>query len=173
MSQLPEIHASAYTPEMNTLGAISDITTFEGEPMPVSRNPLTPGTRPLQLLLLPGTEFLVRYETSGMRGFQTEVDLGKARAGGSSTDTSTFWDLLDPPMCARVVAAGFGDYAAGLRRTQPRFPPVMRYALMERWNDCTHTFVFGFGEMTLTPADYTAITGLRFYGPVAPLDARY
>ena len=38
----------------------------------------------------------------------------------------------------------------------------MRYALMERWNDCTHTFIFGFGEMTLTPVDYTAITGLGF-----------
>ncbi|KDP35057.1 hypothetical protein JCGZ_11150 [Jatropha curcas] len=159
MSQLPEIPSSAYTPEMNTLGAIPDILTFEGEPVPVSRNPLTSGTRPLQLLPLPGTEF--------------PVDLGKARAGGSSTDAYAFWDLLDPPMRARVVAAGFGDYAAGLRRTQPRFPPTMRYALMERWNDCTHTFVFGFGEMTLTPIDYAAIIGLRFDGPVAPLDARY
>ncbi|KDP34639.1 hypothetical protein JCGZ_11983 [Jatropha curcas] len=173
MSQLPEIPSSAYTPEMNTLGVISDIPTFEGEPMPVSRNPLTSGTRPLQLLPLPGTEFLIRYETSAMRGFQTEVDAGKAHAGGSSTDASAFWDLLDPPMRARVVAAGFSDYAAGLRRTQPRFPPAMRYALMERWNDCTHTFVFDFGEMTLTPADYTTITGLRFDGPVAPLDSRY
>ncbi|KDP26251.1 hypothetical protein JCGZ_22693 [Jatropha curcas] len=76
-------------------------------------------------------------------------------------------------MRARVVTVGFGDYAAGLRRTQPHFPPAMRYALMERWNDCTHTFVFGIGEMTLTPADYAAITGLRFAGPVAPLNARY
>ncbi|KDP32685.1 hypothetical protein JCGZ_14752 [Jatropha curcas] len=135
MSQLFEIPASAYTPEMETLGAIPDIPTFDGEPVP--------------------------------------VDLGKARSGGSSTDASAFWDLLDPPMCARVVAAGFGDYAAGLRRTQPHFPPAMRYALMERWNGCTHTFVFGFGEMTLTPVDYAAITGLRFTGPVAPLDARY
>ncbi|KDP33227.1 hypothetical protein JCGZ_12749 [Jatropha curcas] len=38
----------------------------------VSRNPLTPGTRPLQLLPFPGTEFPVRYETSRMRGFQSE-----------------------------------------------------------------------------------------------------
>ncbi|KDP47188.1 hypothetical protein JCGZ_19670 [Jatropha curcas] len=173
MSQLPEIPSSAYTPEMNTLGAIPDIPTFEGEPVPVSRNPLTSGTRPLQLLLLPGTEFPVCYATTRMHGFQTEVDLGKARAGGSSTDASAFWDLLDPPMRARVVAAGFGDYATVLRRTQPRFPPAMRYALMERWNDYAHTFVFGFREMTLTPAYYAAITGLRFAGPVAPLDARY
>ncbi|KDP30121.1 hypothetical protein JCGZ_18232 [Jatropha curcas] len=91
----------------------------------------------------------------------------------SATDASTFWDLLDPPMRARVIAAGFGDYAAGLRRTQPRFLPGMRYALMERWNDCTHTFIFGFGEMTLTPVDYAAITGLRFTGPIPPLDSRY
>ncbi|KDP29811.1 hypothetical protein JCGZ_19317 [Jatropha curcas] len=76
-------------------------------------------------------------------------------------------------MRARVVAAGFGDYAAGLRSTQPRFAPAMHYALMERWNDCTHTFIFSFGEMTLMPVDYTAITGVGFDGPSAPLDARY
>ncbi|KDP22030.1 hypothetical protein JCGZ_03000 [Jatropha curcas] len=173
MSQISKIPASAYTPEMETLGALPDIPTFDGEPVSVRWNPLTPGTRPLQLLPLPGTEFPVRYETSRMHGFQSEFDLGKARSGGSATDASAFWDLLDPPMQARVVAAGFGDYATGLRRTQPRFPPAMRYALMERWNDYTHTFVFGFGEMTLTPLDYTAITGLRFTGPVPPLDAWY
>ncbi|KDP43657.1 hypothetical protein JCGZ_25418 [Jatropha curcas] len=89
-----------------------------------------------------------------MRGFQSE-------------------DLLDPPMRARVVAAGFGDYTVGLRHTQPHFPPAMRYALMGRWNDCTHAFISGFGEMTLTPVDYAAITGLRFTAPVPPLDARY
>ncbi|KDP44623.1 hypothetical protein JCGZ_19765 [Jatropha curcas] len=72
MSQISEIPASAYTPEMETLGALPDIPTFDGEPMPVSRNPLTPETRPLQLLPLPGTEFPVRYETSRMRGFQSE-----------------------------------------------------------------------------------------------------
>ncbi|KDP30679.1 hypothetical protein JCGZ_15554 [Jatropha curcas] len=103
--------------------------------------------------------------------FQTASLIWARPAGGSATDASAFWDLLDPPMWVRVVSAGFGDYAAGLRRTQPRFPPAMRYALMEWWNDCTHTFVFGFGEMTLTPVDYAAITGLRFTGPVPLLDA--
>ncbi|KDP27545.1 hypothetical protein JCGZ_20110 [Jatropha curcas] len=72
MSQLPEIPAFAYTPEMNTLGAIPDILIFEGERVPVSRNALTPGTRPLQLLPLPGIEFPVRHETGAMRGFLTE-----------------------------------------------------------------------------------------------------
>ncbi|KDP36011.1 hypothetical protein JCGZ_10410 [Jatropha curcas] len=159
MAQLPEILASDYTPEMDTLGAISIIPVFEGARVPVSHNALTPGMQHLQLLPLPGSDF--------------PVELGKARAGGSSPDASAFWDLLDPLMRSRVVAAGFGDYATGLRRTQPRFPPAMRYALMERWNDCTHSFIFGFEEMTLTPADYTAITRLGFDGQVAPLDARY
>ncbi|KDP21725.1 hypothetical protein JCGZ_03608 [Jatropha curcas] len=196
MSQISEIPASAYTPEMEVLGALPDIPTFDGEPVPMSRNPLNPGTRPLQLLPLPGTEFPVRYEarlsvrvawrSCGVAWHEcldalcirasrcaTWVNLGKARSGGLATDASAFWDLLDPPMRARVVATRFGDYAAGLRRTQPHFPPAMRYALMERWNDCTHTFVFGFGEMTLTPVDYAAITGLRFTGPAPPLDAWY
>ncbi|KDP34720.1 hypothetical protein JCGZ_10925 [Jatropha curcas] len=50
MSQISEIPASAYTLEIETLGALLDVTTFDGEPVPVSRNPLTPSTRPLQLL---------------------------------------------------------------------------------------------------------------------------
>ncbi|KDP23032.1 hypothetical protein JCGZ_01744 [Jatropha curcas] len=85
MSQLPEIPSSAYTLEMNTLGAIPDIPTFEGEPMPVSRNPLTFGTRPLQLLPLPATEFPIRYQTSRMRGFQTDL-----RHAGKSCVTQLF-----------------------------------------------------------------------------------
>ncbi|KDP30535.1 hypothetical protein JCGZ_15244 [Jatropha curcas] len=80
MSQLSEIPASAYTPEMETLGALPDIPTFDGEPVPVSRNLLTPGTRPLQLLPSPGTEFPVRYEMSRMRGFQSEeLENGRLR----------------------------------------------------------------------------------------------
>ncbi|KDP24813.1 hypothetical protein JCGZ_25398 [Jatropha curcas] len=85
MSQIFEIPASAYTPEMETLGAIPDILTFDGEPMPVSQNSLTLGTRPLQLLPLPGTEFPVRYETSRIRGFQTEL-----RHAGRSCVTQLF-----------------------------------------------------------------------------------
>ncbi|KDP25678.1 hypothetical protein JCGZ_24161 [Jatropha curcas] len=173
MAQVPEIPASAYTPAMETLGVIPDIPVFEGDQIPVSHNALTSGTWPLQFLPAPGFDFSVRYDTNAMRGFQSEVDLRKARAGRSSTDASAFWDLLDPPMQSRVITVGFGDYASGLRRTQPRFPPAMRYALMEQWNDCTHSFIFGSGEMTLTPADFTAITGLGFDGDAVPLDSRY
>ncbi|KDP28927.1 hypothetical protein JCGZ_19701 [Jatropha curcas] len=117
MAHLPEIPAFAYTPEMDILGVLPDITVFEGERVPVSRNALTPGTRPLQFLPAPGSDFPVRHDTDAMRSFQSEVDLGKAQAGGFSADASAFWDLLDPPMRSRVVVARFSDYASGLRRT--------------------------------------------------------
>ncbi|KDP46679.1 hypothetical protein JCGZ_12203 [Jatropha curcas] len=154
MAQVPEIPASAYTPEMETLGVIPDIPVFKGNRIPVSRNALTSGMRPLQFLPARGSDFPIRYNTDAMRGFQSE-------------------DLLDPSMRSRVIFNGFGDYASGLRQTQPRFPPAMRYALMEWWNDCTHSFIFGFGEMTLTPANFTAITRLGFDGDAVPLDSRY
>ncbi|KDP39773.1 hypothetical protein JCGZ_04932 [Jatropha curcas] len=96
MAHLPKIPASAYTPEMDTLGVIPNIPVFEGDWVPVNRNTLTPGTRPLQLLPLPGSDFPVRHDTDVMHGFQSEVDPGKACASGFSTDASAFWDLLDP-----------------------------------------------------------------------------
>ncbi|KDP33244.1 hypothetical protein JCGZ_13516 [Jatropha curcas] len=77
--------ASAYTLEMEILGALLDIPTFDGEPVPVSQNPLTPGTRLLQLLPLPSLEFPVRYETSQMRGFRFE-----SRHAGSSCVAQLF-----------------------------------------------------------------------------------
>ncbi|KDP43691.1 hypothetical protein JCGZ_25322 [Jatropha curcas] len=72
MAQLSEVPASAYTPEMDTLGAIPVISIFEGDRVSVTRNALTPGTRPLQLLPLPGSDFLVRHDTNAMCGFQSE-----------------------------------------------------------------------------------------------------
>ncbi|KDP42152.1 hypothetical protein JCGZ_03019 [Jatropha curcas] len=162
MAHLPEIHASTYTPEMDTLGTILDIPIFEGERVPMSRNALTPGTysrkqlhdatvrsyaTPLSLdfdfaslVCLDVLLAILNCDALSIMTCLGPVDLGKARAGGSSTDASAFWDLLDPPMRSRVVAAGFGDYTPGLRRTQPQFPLAMRYALMERWNDCTHSY---------------------------------
>ncbi|KDP37737.1 hypothetical protein JCGZ_05227 [Jatropha curcas] len=89
MAQIPEIPASAYTPEMETLGVIPDIPVFEGDQIPMSHNALTSDTQPLQFLPASGSDFPIRYNTDAMRGFQSEVDLSEARAGGSSTDAST------------------------------------------------------------------------------------
>jgi len=76
-------------------------------------------------------------------------------------------------MKERVRKAGFGDFVLGLRDTSPHYDRECRYALMERWNQGTHTFVFPFGEMTVTPADLSAISGLHFGGEAPNFDARY
>ncbi|KDP24699.1 hypothetical protein JCGZ_26503 [Jatropha curcas] len=73
MAQVPEIPASAYTPEMETMGVIPDIPVFEGDRIPVSRNALNSGTRPLQFLPVPGSNFSIRYNTDAMCGFQSEM----------------------------------------------------------------------------------------------------
>ncbi|KDP24886.1 hypothetical protein JCGZ_24430 [Jatropha curcas] len=72
MAHIPEIPASAYTLEMETLGVILGIPVFEGDRIPVSCNALTSGTRPLQFLPALGFDFPVRYDTDAMRGFQIE-----------------------------------------------------------------------------------------------------
>ncbi|KAI8530379.1 hypothetical protein RHMOL_Rhmol11G0053600 [Rhododendron molle] len=43
-------------------------------------------------------------------------------------------------------------------------------ALAERWWDTTNTFHLRFGEMTVTPLDFAAITGLRVGGELIPYD---
>ncbi|KDP35350.1 hypothetical protein JCGZ_10991 [Jatropha curcas] len=95
---------------METLGALPDIPTFDGEPMPVSRNSLTPGTGPLQLLPSPATEFPVRYETSRMRGFQSKVWSYEYRIypGGPSGDSPA-----EPRRIPRCLAHCHHTYARG------------------------------------------------------------
>ncbi|KAH7842845.1 hypothetical protein Vadar_009733 [Vaccinium darrowii] len=44
-------------------------------------------------------------------------------------------------------------------------------ALAERWRDSTNTLHLQFGEATMTPLDFSAITGLRVGGEPLPFDA--
>jgi hypothetical protein len=43
-------------------------------------------------------------------------------------------------------------------------------ALAERWRDSTNTFHLTFGEATMTPLDFSALTGLRVGGEPIPYD---
>ncbi|KDP22946.1 hypothetical protein JCGZ_01806 [Jatropha curcas] len=81
--------------------AIPDILVFEGERVPLSRNALKPGTRPLQLLPLPGSDFPVRPDTDAMRGFQSE------RHAGGSCVTQLFY-------CEQLRDATVRSYATPL-----------------------------------------------------------
>lgn len=44
------------------------------------------------------------------------------------------------------------------------------FALVERWWDTTNTFHLAFGEMTLTPLDFTAIMSIKVGGTHIPWD---
>ena len=54
-----------------------------------------------------------------------------------------------------ISALTYGSYASS---------QATMCALVERWMDTTHTFHLPFKEMTVTPLDFAAITGLSFFG---------
>ncbi|KAL7250488.1 hypothetical protein ACSBR1_012491 [Camellia fascicularis] len=59
-----------------------------------------------------------------------------------------------------VNAVGFGPFYSGL--IQMRAEPLLYGALVERWWDTTDSFHFSsIGELTLTPYDFSMLTGLR------------
>ena len=60
-----------------------------------------------------------------------------------------------------VSSANFGRLAA--LDEMPRSTAVL-CALGERWSDTTHTFHFGFGEMTVTPIDVQQLLGMNCDG---------
>ena len=68
-----------------------------------------------------------------------------------------------------MEAAGFGPFI--LLLTVVRVDRAVLTALAERWWDTTNTFHFQFEEMTVTPLDFAAITGLRVGGEPIPYDA--
>ncbi|KDP23214.1 hypothetical protein JCGZ_00184 [Jatropha curcas] len=126
---------------METLGAVPDIPTFDGEPVPVSRNPLTSWTRPLQLLPSPGTEFPVRYETSQMRSFQTEDSRIKLDVGESSV-AEILIEIFDQhnPVGA-IIGPSYLGYLRHLDIGRSSHKELLG-ALAERWWDTTNTFHF-------------------------------
>ncbi|KDP29580.1 hypothetical protein JCGZ_19381 [Jatropha curcas] len=113
MSHLSEIPASAYTREMETFGALPDIPTFDGEPVSVSRNPLTPGTRPCRC----------SFFRCRVRSFQSAAEAGGAAAPAEPAGV-VLGDVPFPPGMEVVLDPGLGlgsgiIIAADLRQAPP------------------------------------------------------
>ena len=64
--------------------------------------------------------------------------------------------------------SGFQHFIPTLAETHNDHAQLV--ALAERWWDTTNTFHLPFGEATLTPLDFAAITGIRVGGDPLPLD---
>jgi hypothetical protein len=80
----------------------------------------------------------------------------------------SFWERLPEAVREIVRQAGFGEFVGVLTRAS-NDRQVVR-ALAERWWDTTNSFHFSFGELTVTPLDFAAITGLRVGGDPIPFD---
>ncbi|KAI8567969.1 hypothetical protein RHMOL_Rhmol02G0162700 [Rhododendron molle] len=69
------------------------------------------------------------------------------------------------------ITISFYGSAADVPNFWERLPEAVVRALPERWWDMTNSFHFPFGEMTVTPLDFSAITSLRVGGDPIPYNA--
>ena len=93
---------------------------------------------------------------------------------GSQSGPRTWFNRLHYDLQARIYAeTGLGIFIGALRESSRRSDRCALRALAERWVETTHTFHLPIGEMTLTPFDFHAITGIEFEGAPVPFDASY
>ena len=89
--------------------------------------------------------------------------------GHESTGTALeLFQALPPVVQARLHETPFGAFVDTL--TSCKADNVLFTVLAERWWDTTNTFHLPCGELTLTPADLTGLTGLRVGGTPIPWD---
>lgn len=85
---------------------------------------------------------------------------------GSYGELLSWYGSLPEAVRERVHTAGFGDFMTVVSPVQ-RSTDVLR-AFAERWWATTNTFHFSFGEMTITPLDFSMLTGLPCGGTAIP-----
>ena len=88
---------------------------------------------------------------------------------GGPSDCLAQYKRLPLSVRELVDAAGFTVFVSTLLPT--RTDRKLLRALMEHWWDTTNSFHFRFGEMTITPLDFAATTGLRVGGEPIPFDS--
>ena len=87
----------------------------------------------------------------------------RGRSWGSSNTVASEWVLAPPPVVDLVMGTPFGILLEALPVKVSRTAGLMT-ALGARWWDTTHTFHWSWGEMTMTPLDLFALTGLASGG---------
>ncbi|XP_058216837.1 protein MAINTENANCE OF MERISTEMS-like [Rhododendron vialii] len=90
------------------------------------------------------------------------------RGFGGACSSLALYQGLPARVRQLVDEAGFREFIQ--THTLPRNDHAVLVALAERWRDTTNSFHLLPGEMTVTPADFTAITGLRVGGEPIPFD---
>ncbi|KAI8546934.1 hypothetical protein RHMOL_Rhmol07G0158200 [Rhododendron molle] len=91
------------------------------------------------------------------------------RGFGGACRSLVLYEALPHRVRDLVDAVGFGEFIRTLTRS--RIDHAVLVALAERWKDTSNTFHLPIGEMTVTPADFAAITGLRVGEEPIPFDS--
>ncbi|KAK9902442.1 hypothetical protein M0R45_001681 [Rubus argutus] len=90
--------------------------------------------------------------------------LNKVKGCGNHRLCAEWYMSLPASIKHRIKDAGFGEFVKILK-TSNNADRQLLLALAERWWDTTHTFYFdAIGELTMTPTDFNAITGLPVKG---------
>lgn len=82
-----------------------------------------------------------------------------------------WYDELTDDIRDRIQDTSFEDFVLSLPNAQGRTDYQPLHALMERWFETTHTFHLPFGELTLDPVSFAAVTGIACAGDAVPFDA--
>ncbi|KAF5932880.1 hypothetical protein HYC85_029051 [Camellia sinensis] len=154
----------------------------EVEPLPLRVRPFDPETyRPAVHEMLPDglrqfrsfdrhvpPELLLREPTSHLSFGASEGDSHTIRGYGNTGARDWYLELPDAVRDI-VDEAGFGIFCRGLSRLTTCRP--LFAALEERWWDTTDSFHFSVaGDMTMTPYDFSMLTGIGVEGDPIPFD---
>ncbi|GMP75013.1 hypothetical protein CsSME_00032239 [Camellia sinensis var. sinensis] len=147
---------------------------MEAEPEPVLLLPRTYVLPPESARHFRGFErgapddLLLREPTSHLSYSATEEDFYSIRGYGATSVREWYMELPDGVRHI-VDEAGFGLFCMGLSRLIASRP--LLGALVERWWVTTNSFYFSTtGEMTMTPYDFSMLTGIEVGGHPIPYD---
>ncbi|XP_058211681.1 protein MAIN-LIKE 1-like [Rhododendron vialii] len=91
------------------------------------------------------------------------------RGFGGVCSSLALYQSLSARVRQLIDKAGFSEFIQTL--TPARNDHAILVVLAERWRDTTNTFHLPIGEMTVTPADFAAITDLRVGGEPIPFNS--
>ncbi|KAF5932590.1 hypothetical protein HYC85_028761 [Camellia sinensis] len=139
------------------------------ELLPLSERPFDPATYQPAIHVLPpdGPRQFRSFERHVapellLRGFPYHPRYG-------NTGAREWYDELPDAVRRIVDRAGFGTFCRGLSRLSTCRPLLA--ALAERWWDTTDSFHFSAaGDMTMTPHDFSMLTGIGVGGDPIPFD---
>ncbi|GMP24169.1 hypothetical protein CsSME_00001532 [Camellia sinensis var. sinensis] len=147
---------------------------MEAEPGPVQLPPKTYVLPPESVRHFKGFErdaqddLLLRQSASHLSYGATEEDSRSIRGYGATSAREWYMELPDGVRHI-VDEAGFSLFCMGLSHLIASRP--LLGALVERWWDTTNSFHFSTaGEMTMTPYDFSMLTGIEVGGRPIPYD---